>query len=300
MVHLSTPAKDTGVFSTEEVHPPDGTAQVLSRVIAFPRNHYTRAPNVAAGFKQLHLSRAGPLRANLVGSDITKDSFTVTVETWGDGILYSATGTWIEHKAGARDCHFGQFDTAEVHPDATATPQEVEARIQFPADVGRWKSHQRPPHVVCWLNRLDLACEPGRNFRIAAHATRIGEQGFTAHLDTWGNTRMAGAAMCWIAFPRGKKGVATGSFSTSDVRLWSKPWAENSGTIKFADAGQRFGVVPTVLVALNGFDIRGDADLRVKVYVDEVTKEGFRWHLNTWGDTTLYSASASWIALGFE
>lgn len=46
-------------------------------------------------------------------------------------------------------------------------------------------------------------------------------------------------------------------------------------------------------------DMAGNADLRVKVDVDEVSKDGFRWHLDTWGDSTLYAAGASWIALGF-
>ncbi|TKA68258.1 hypothetical protein B0A49_08020 [Cryomyces minteri] len=106
-----------------------------------------------------------------------------------------------------------------------------------------------------------------------------------------------GAAMCWIAFPRNKACVASGSFSTSDVRSWSNPRPKNSARVAFPKGA--FTKPPTVLVALNSLDMAGNSDLRIKASVDEVTSEGFRWHLDTWDDSTLYAAEASWIALGF-
>ena len=39
-----------------------------------------------------------------------------------------------------------------------------------------------------------------------------------------------------------------------------------------------------------------DRNLRIKAYADKVDKSGFDIHLDTWGDTVMYSASANWIA----
>lgn len=107
MPHLPTPGPDTGVFSTLEVRPRNKPTKLTSRNIAFPANHYTAAPNVAAGFKMLDLSHEAPIRANLVGSDMTPEGFKVLFETWGGGQLYAAEAQWIEHKRGAKECFFG-------------------------------------------------------------------------------------------------------------------------------------------------------------------------------------------------
>lgn len=80
--------------------------------------------------------------------------------------------------------------------------------------------------------------------------------------------------MCWIAFPKRKRKVATGTFATSDVRPWHDPRQRNKGRVRFEE-GAFGGKAPVVLVALNMIDMAGNADLRVKVWVDEVTKDGF-------------------------
>ena len=103
--------------------------------------------------------------------------------------------------------------------------------------------------------------------------------------------------MCWIAFPRRKAHVASGSINTMDVRSWSNPKPNNSASVKFAEGA--FQKPPTVLVALNMLDMAGNADLRISADVSNITRDGFEWHLDTWEDSTLYAAGASWIALGF-
>ena len=198
---------------------------------------------------------------------------------------------------------FGQFDTHDVL-DTSANkggqgkgktnrpPQETSQQIRFP------RAFTREPEVVCWLNRLDMASGEDRNWRIRAYASDVTSKGFTAHVDTWADSVMNGAGCCWIAFPQGKARVANGSFSTGDVRSWSDPRPKNSATVRFKEG--TFGQPPTVLVAINMLDMAGNADLRVGVDVDQVTKDGFRWHLDTWEDSTMYAAGASWIALGTE
>jgi H-type lectin domain len=321
MVHLSTPGPDTGHFSTLEVRPRNKPTQITSRIIAFPRKHYKEPPNVAGGFKMLDLSHKAPgVRANLVGSDLTKDEFRITLETWDKGRLYAAEATWIEHKAGSRECHFGQFDTRDVERDRRRKMNGKRASVDYShqgtntgvrqenGDTGaangangnaekegaqhqqqEWSktfrfpvTFERPPSVICWLNRLDLASDQDRNFRIRCYATNITPSHATFHISSWGDSILNGAAMCWIAFPEGKKHVDSGTIATSDVRQWFNPRPTNSARVAFREGA--FQRKPTMLVALNMVDMAGNADLRVKVDIpeEEVDADGFTWHLDTW------------------
>lgn len=303
MVHLDKPGPDTGVFHTDEVRPRTKPTKVTSRIIALPKNHYKTAPNLAAGFRSLDLSHEAPVRANLVVDGITASQFKITIETWAKSTLHSAGATWIERAANAKQCQVGQFDThdVDVRPKAAAGASKP-INAQPPQENARAIKFARPfkaePEVVCWLNRIDMESGEDRNWRVRAYADNVSPQGFSAHIDTWSDSVLNGAAMCWIAFPKGKARVACGSFSTGDVRSWSNPKPKNSAWVGFREGA--FKNKPTVLVALNMLDMAGNADLRVLVDVDEVSPDGFRWHLDTWDDSTLYTASASWIALGLE
>lgn len=295
MVHLDTPGTDTGVFHTEEVRPRTKPSKSTSRTVAFFKDQYKKPPNLAAGFRSLDLSNDAPARANLVADNITASSFKITLETWGNSTLYSASATWIEKKSKARECLFGQFDTKDLSNGSETSKEggaerENAKKIKFP------HSFEEDAQVTCWLNRIDM--KGGEtNYRVRAYATNVTRDGFTAHIDTWGDSIMNGAAMCWIAFPKNKPYVQSGSFGTGDVRSWSNPKPKNSARVGFEDGV--FKKAPTVLVALNALDMAGNSDLRISVDADDVTEEGFRWHLDTWDDSTLYSAGASWIALGF-
>jgi hypothetical protein len=275
MVHLSKPGRDLGYFCTDEVRPRTRPTSITGRTIAFPKNHYKEPPNVAGGFKMLDLSHKAPaVRANLVGSDITPDSFHIALETWDQGVLNAASAQWIEHKSGSKECHFGQFDTRDVKTRNGG--QEWKKRFKFPL---QFKGGENPA-VVCWLNRLDMANGEDRNWRINAYATNITPDGATFHIDTWGDSELNGAAMCWIAFPAGKKKVDSGTFSTSEVRPWHEARSRNSKRVRFKEGW--FDKPPTVLVGLNLLDMAGNADMRIQVDADDVDNEGFTWHLDTW------------------
>ena len=390
MVHLSTPQPDTGHFTTLSARPSHkpSPSPTVSTHILFPRNHYQRAPNLAAGFSGLDLAcspRAPAVRANLVGHNISRTGFDLLVETWGPAVLHRADATWIEHAAGARECQFGQVDTRDVAREQREERRRQQRRRRREQEEGKkmkqklrnggqgqgqgqgqregleeqeeqvqgqeqeQEQEQEPyqqqehslaitfprpfttdPTVIVWLNRLDLRSGEDHNYRINASATRVTRTGFVAHLDTWADGAMDGAAMAWIAFPAEKRRVASGVVRTADVRSWGDPRPRNSGWVRFPgrlyppsrrkedglgaenkeneDEGGKAVVngketgkeqKPTVLIALKMQDMAGNADLRIKTYATDVTKEGFRWHLDTWDDSTLYAAEASWIALGF-
>ncbi|KAK4548660.1 hypothetical protein LTR36_009571 [Oleoguttula mirabilis] len=309
-VHFDRTRPDNGHFSTKEVRAPEEPCLSTSRLIAFPKNYYKQPPNLAAGFSSLDVSCEGPVRANLVADSITTSSFRIAVETWGNSTLFEASATWVEHKATAKETIFQQFDT-DSHESSTIASTAPRARITkrhmvytepVPQKYGKPfffpRPFSEPPDIVCWLNRLDLSSGPNHNYKVRAFADGVNSEGFSAHLNTWGDDgELHGAAMCWIAFPKRKKNVDSGRFSTNDVRKRTNPRPKTTSKVKFK---QRFTKVPTVLAALNMIDAAGNADLRVKLSITEVDLEGFRWTLETWDDSTLYGAGASWIALGFS
>jgi H-type lectin domain len=336
MTHLSDPGPDKGTFSTLEVRPRTSPCELTSRSIAFPKHNYSAPPNVAGGFNMLDLASDSPaVRANLVGWAVSRSGFRVGLETWDGGVMYAAGASWIEHKAGARECHFGQFDTMDVDsPDELpAKKQKKEARRpmlsrSFSSGVGlggpptvssaarkRAEPGQRysrdvsfpvifksPPTVVCWLNRLDMPS--GSRYRIRAACDDITERRAKVRLGTWGvDGELNGAGMCWIVFPKGKKLVESGTFGVGDWQDGHEQdeqeeedeedsalenWTNNDGQSVRGKRGRVkfkrnwFSRVPTILVALNMLDMDGDADLRIRVVTENVTREGFSWRLETW------------------
>ncbi|KAF2837749.1 hypothetical protein M501DRAFT_936647 [Patellaria atrata CBS 101060] len=287
MVHLSTPGSDTGFFSTLEVHSHDEPSLHTSRLIALPKGNYKEPPSIAAGFKLLDLSRDYPLRASINISDITTSQLKVGVDS-NYGMVKEAAVQWLEHKTTAKECQSGSFDTQNENWTLRVREAQKEIRFAIPFKV--------QPEVIVWFNRVDLDVDQAF-YRLSARATNVSTTGFTAHLDTWGDSTFSGAGLTWIAFPKTKPKVASGTIGTSEVRsFFSTPEQENFGEVAFA---QPFLGKPTVLIALNMFDIKGGTDLRIKVEAVKITKKGFKWGLHTWEDTKMVAASASWIALGF-
>ena len=59
-----------------------------------------------------------------------------------------------------------------------------------------------------------------------------------------------------------------------------------------------FGRVPTVSASLSSFDIVREANGRLRVRVENVTRFGCEIVFHTWSDTRVWAATASWIAFG--
>lgn len=306
-IHLSKPGPDNGFFNTSEVRPRDKETASTSRTIALPKDRYKSPPNLAAGFTSLDLSCERSIRANIIADSITTTNFRIGVETWGTSRLFEASAVWIEHKADAKDCVFGQFDTKTNPCSRIGSPVKGGTLRRTHTQPGELlpQKHAKPfffprpfseaPEVVCWLNRLDLTSGDDYAYKIRSFADEINTESFLAHINTWDNGRMPGAALCWIAFPKGKKNVESGRFSTNDIRKRTNPRPKTTAKIKFK---KRFEKAPTVLAAITMMDAAGNADLRIKLTVSEVDREGFTWTFETWDDSTLYAASAHWIALG--
>jgi hypothetical protein len=151
------------------------------------------------------------------------------------------------------------------------------------------------PSVVVWLSELDFA--NNANWRVRAYATEVTNQSFRIHIDSWADTTLYAASVWWVAHPSDRPHIASGLFTTEDVRHWDAPQLETKGHVEFSKAFPRH---PTLYAALNSLDISSGGDLIIDLSTTDVTTEGFRWSLDTKPGSTLYSASASYIAIDDE
>ena len=224
------------------------------------------------GISSLNISCERSVRANIVANDFSTQSFQIAIETWGSSRLYEASVAWIEHKADAKDCVFGQFDTATAtslqSADLFESISPGESRRECEQDLPQKYAQvfffptpfSEPPELVCWLNRLDLCSGRDYDYKIGAFADEVSRESFLAHLNTFDNGCMHGAALCWIAFPKGKRNVDSGRISTDDVRKRTDPRPITTAVVKFK---KRFERAPTIIAAMSMIDAAGNADLRI-------------------------------------
>jgi hypothetical protein len=154
-----------------------------------------------------------------------------------------------------------------------------------------WPSHSSAPKVAVGLTELDIS--NATNIRISAYADRITMANMSVHLDTWSDTSLYSAGSTWLEDRQEEFEVQVGDFSTQELHPWNQPTKTNAKRINFPRA---FSSTPTVLVWLKGFDMAKNFNWRVKAYPSDISTSGFTIHIDTWADTILYSAEASWIA----
>lgn len=284
-IHFFYPPKDSdaGHFSTLELHPADKPALENKKTKMFWKK-YPAAPRVAVGLTSLDVGHAHNIRISASASDINQEKFTANLHAWNDTILYGASLAYLEAGPDFEHLRIGSFSTTEVGKWQDHKPLNSK-RINFK------RPFDAPPKVICWLTTVDM--DKDKNWRIKAYVSDVDSKGFTAHIDTWGDTIMYQAAITWIAYPSNQSKVASGHFSTDDVRSWDKPQQENSATVKFA---KPFGGRPKLGMGLTGFDYDHTKNLRLRLSTSGVTKEAVTWHLQTWLDSGMYRASASYFA----
>jgi hypothetical protein len=212
----------------------------------------------------------------------------VRLDAWSDTVLYSAGCNWLEVYENDPDFQFGKFSTTEVHPaDQPQTQTSSVVTFPIPFDVS--------PSVVVWLSGFELA--NNANWRVRAYVTEVTNQSFRIHIDSWSDTTLYAATAWWVAYPSDRPHIASGSYSTIDVRPWNAPQLVTKGHVEFA---KTFPQHPTVYAALHSLDISNGGDLNIHLDTSNITTEGFQWSFETLPGSTLFSAGASYIAIDEE
>lgn len=118
-----------------------------------------------------------------------------------------------------------------------------------------------------------------------AFATDITETGFTAHMNSWGDTIAHQALLSWFAYPVGTPGICSGEVDIHD----------NAGVVTF---DKKFNKPPRrVFVAINKLDTAKTGFCRFKVIHEAVSEMGMGVRIETWGNSELNTSGASYLAI---
>ncbi|KAB5581204.1 hypothetical protein GE09DRAFT_1085490 [Coniochaeta sp. 2T2.1] len=158
------------------------------------------------------------------------------------------------------------------------------------------------PNMVLGLNELDEGC--GANIRIKVQTDGIEKRDgndFKLNLDTWSDSKLYGAGATWLEFAGNESEFQVGEFDTlTDRPIIELATPDKSGVRadvkKFTFPAGTFASEPNVVVWLKALDISKEANWRVRAVGREVKAEGFELAIESWADTRLYSATASWVA----
>lgn len=245
---------------------------------------YGHVPEIAVGLTSLDIDHHTNIRIQAFADEVTIRNFKVCLQSWHDTTLYDASMTWLEKNSCFGDTlQIGIYTTREL--SLWHSPKPRQTRINFTTPF------QSTPNVVTWLNSLDM--DKRKNFRIGVYPSEIDRNGFTIHAETWADSILYSAGVTWLAFPSNQPGVTCGTFSTDDIRSSSNLQANNSGMYKFST---KFNKTPNIIVAFDYLDYTCDRNLRARVSTSEITKTGFKWHLESWADSVMHGSGASFIA----
>lgn len=274
---------DAGQFNTMEIRPED-RPQLVNDKVKYYNRKYDSVPQLPVGITSLDISQAANIRITAATSEATTENFKASLQSWADTVLYSASMTYLEKSSAFDYIQTGVYNTQETRP-------WNESQLTHSTRINFTTPFSAPPTVVTWLQSLDM--DKKKNWRITVSATDIDANGFTIHADSWADSILYSAGVTWLAYPEDQPGVTSGSFNTQDVRPWQKPQAENSG-VKSFDAA--FSGTPKVIMALDSLDYDHSRNLRVRLSMSSVNSTGMTWHLQSWWDSIMYSAGASFFA----
>lgn len=274
-----------GTFSTDELSKRGDPCVQSSEVVKFACPHLA-PPGLAIGLTMLDISHKTHPRIKAYQSNVLEDSFKINLDCWADTVLFGASCAWLEITANDPDFQSGNYSTLEDHSwhqHETHNTRKITFR----------RPYQTPPFVVVWLSAIDMSHD--RRWRIRTFATNVTSTGFTIHIDTWDDSLLLSAAASWVAYTATKAGVASGHFSTSDIRSPKQSMSETTGYEEFGPG--LFKDPPRVIAALDSFDICNKDFFRLTARTSCISTAGMTWNLDTWYNSVLYLAGASYIAL---
>jgi hypothetical protein len=266
---------------------------LTQRSINFPRQFVGR-PRLAHGLREIDIINDENIRISSTYQNITRSSVDCNIITWAETTLLSAAADVLAIAPGELDILTGEHMRC-LWKNPTAPPY---VRIDFE------RPFETPPKVAVFLNCVDL--EKSRNWHVQASAMDVDVHGFVLFVGTdpdLDDTGFYAARVGWIAYPEDRANIFSTSISTLDVRPVEQPALPSRKEISFDSSENRvkpafskFLKAPSVFIALNSFNIDCHSNLRINAYVDNVTTNGLVWHIDSWDDSTVYSAGATIIA----
>jgi hypothetical protein len=137
------------------------------------------------------------------------------------------------------------------------------------------------------------------DLRLSLTAAGVSMTGFELQVSTWSDTSLRAVSCGWVSWLP-VSGVLGGSVSAKCKT--TQGWKLDKGkgdrshqfTVPFSTS---LSAVPAVFVGLSMIDIVNDDDCRLSVATGTVEKSSMTIQISTWGETKVWAAGASWIAL---
>ncbi|KAL5638008.1 hypothetical protein ACGC1H_002320 [Rhizoctonia solani] len=147
------------------------------------------------------------------------------------------------------------------------------------------------------INMLDIKqkCNP----RIRAYADNVSPADSNydqfvgrINLETWGDTHVFGARCTWLDVSKHSLDFQFGKFSSG--KMGGGQTTTKSIDIQFT---RPYHVPPKVVVWLTSFDSSYACFIRMNSYAENITINGFKLWIVTWGDSIIYNTMVTWIAV---
>jgi hypothetical protein len=255
--------------------------------ITFPKGYiYTDPPALALGFTLLDVSADQNIRVRSEPIDVTRESFTLYVESWATTWLCNATCDWFGTSKDDPDFQIGSLSTLQGNPHRKPRTENT-FKVLFP------RAYKSPPQIVLWLSKLDMEYK-AVIWSIKCYATHITPTDFTIHIDIPDSKYLHEAIAYWIAYPTGKTGVTSGRFCRHGMRDHNQ---ECQGQLTFRAP---FRSAPRVSCGITSFNVSRNSALRIETGVSDITQDGMQCLIKTWCETKLNYAEVSYLALAAE
>lgn len=232
-------------FNTQSVRPSSNPRSDTRATVCFPHPLVAR-PRLPHGIRELDVDKTVNIRVRSTIPYYTQTWADCHIQSWADTRLHGGIASILVLRPGDLDFLTGEYMRT---PDGPASVH-IDFECRFVT----------PPKVVVFFNFIDL--DKNRNWRLNVSASDIDVNGFTLHIETWGDTILHGAQACWIAHPEDREHIFSTSVNTMDIRPVTQPQHHQSKDITFGTVV--FWKDPSVFVALNFLDIDCKENLRVK------------------------------------
>ncbi|GJE84074.1 H-type lectin domain-containing protein [Phanerochaete sordida] len=274
------PPMDCGEFRTKWVRSWHPEIVTIGELRFKSPSCYPRA--VLLGLNELDIDL---LRLRTELCSVADDRAFVNMTVWPEVQHFGSGCSWLSIPPSDRDFQFGSYNTGEDRPSDTSQ-QSTSRRITFE------RRYIVQPKVTVWLTAVN--CGPDKNPRVRVWADDITREGFTIHVDTWGDTDLWSAGASWLAHSGVRTDVRSGTFQIQDVRLSGTPDSKTRGRVSWG--APRMEKPPRVFAALNMLEFEAGKYCRLSLYTSDVTTTGMSWNLDTWLDTVCYQAGGTFFA----
>lgn len=274
---------DAGVF----ISPIRSGRQVETSQVTF-NTSFPTPPRVLIGLYALDFDRKTMVRIKGNVPVVTPNRAMLEIITWDSTTQISSRLSWLAVSTLHEDIQCGTFETLEDRP-ADSPQTKYTRRIQFE------HPYDAPPKVVVWLHHIAVD-SADHHLRIKATTSNMARDGFDLHVETWDDSKLWSAGVSWLAHSASRTDIASGTYSTSDIRPPKDPQKTTSGHVSF-DKGTSFRHAPTVFVALSALSMSKECNTRLSsLATRNVTNTGMDWSISTWDNSILYFADASFVA----